>query len=377
MFSKLVNVVIVSLLSSSVWGASGLYQAVQAGDALAVRQLLESGTVDPNAYVKDNRFIHEATKQGHVEIVKLLLRHGANIDAINLRRRSSMHLAAKKGDEDMIELLMSNGAKVWKRDIWGYTPFGLAKKHGEKNAALLIKSMCKFLNSSHVSFEGHGVSFYVEGDKGQLKADVTEKGGSMRLDVIIGDSFNFSAFSGSYIFLALGEGDSKKKVYLGLPRKDVRLYIENGDNDGAIKKCHELLRIFGESSLNRNRAEIYTVMSGLYRIKNNKVRAELIANQASSAWEKMAKIFLDHGNRAEAKRCLFYAKKISVAIKKEEEMQKEEEEKRAIFQTRSGLRHRKCGTYVETSGNRFVPNVHTCGKAAEGVRNYHMQDTYR
>ncbi|MBK9161184.1 MAG: ankyrin repeat domain-containing protein [Nitrosomonadales bacterium] len=113
--------------------SAGLFEAVQAGDAAAVRQSLASGA-DANA--RDEQgwpplahavYNHER-KCGSADVVRALVEAGADVEApIGYGVRPLM-LAAGYGEADVVAVLLWAGADVLARNEGGYTALMMAKQ---------------------------------------------------------------------------------------------------------------------------------------------------------------------------------------------------------------------------------------------------------
>ena len=59
-----------------------------------------------------NRFLLNASHNGHLNIVEFLVSHGANVNAKNNNNETPLHIAWKNGHKDIVEYLVSHGANV-------------------------------------------------------------------------------------------------------------------------------------------------------------------------------------------------------------------------------------------------------------------------
>ena len=151
-----------------------IHHAVRAGDAEALRQLLESGE-SPDALYVENAFqrsktplhclcghdnggdraacfellrdaganleasdfqryrpLHYAAEKASVELVSLLVQARVNVDATGNHGATALHLAARflhGRTNDCVDVLLANGASVNARDSSGETPFDVALSH--------------------------------------------------------------------------------------------------------------------------------------------------------------------------------------------------------------------------------------------------------
>jgi hypothetical protein len=123
---------------------SELIQAVEKGDVVKVRSLLEKGT---NANAKDSRGatpLHKAASQGNVHIAQLLIKHGADVNARNEHGASPLHYS-KNGE--VAELLIKHNADVEARDSDGWTPLHFAAEKGNLDVAKVLISHGASINA--------------------------------------------------------------------------------------------------------------------------------------------------------------------------------------------------------------------------------------
>lgn len=113
---------------------SGLYQAVRAGDARAVRLLLEKG-VNPR-----ERWLHTfppllmAVLFGHVEVAEVLLGRGMDVNEDFRGSLNALLCAVRTGSEEMVNLLLKHGAKT-ETKFGGREAFYLAENCGYEKVA--------------------------------------------------------------------------------------------------------------------------------------------------------------------------------------------------------------------------------------------------
>jgi uncharacterized protein len=103
---------IVMLGSPAAFAASpSLVDAVRRGDAVAVRTLLGSKSVDVNAPAADGSTALEwAVQREDAKMVDALIRAGANVRAANAFGVQPVAIAAEKGDAEVLRRLLSAGA---------------------------------------------------------------------------------------------------------------------------------------------------------------------------------------------------------------------------------------------------------------------------
>ena len=131
--SKKVNA-IAKLLYRVTSSRAALLEAAKIGDAIFVKQLLETGKVDVNW--KDNGYgrtpLWWAAGYRHEAVVKLLLKTGkVNVDSKDKYGETPLSSAARNGHEAVVKLLLETGkADVDLKDMYGQTPLLLAAKNG-------------------------------------------------------------------------------------------------------------------------------------------------------------------------------------------------------------------------------------------------------
>ena len=99
-----------------------LIKAVERGDTIEVKRLLEAGA-DVNA---KNEFgstpLHWACVYGRLEIARLLLEHGANVNASQQRGGTPLDLACLYQETSIVRLFLEAGADPTILDKWGFGP---------------------------------------------------------------------------------------------------------------------------------------------------------------------------------------------------------------------------------------------------------------
>jgi ankyrin repeat protein len=115
-----------------------LMQAVRAGDAEAVRDMLARGAgvnetdevnaVDEDGFTPLHRAVYDAElDRGHPRIVRLLIDAGANLDARIFFGITPLMLAAGGGQADAVEMLINAGADVLAANEGGRSANAMAK----------------------------------------------------------------------------------------------------------------------------------------------------------------------------------------------------------------------------------------------------------
>jgi ankyrin len=118
-----------------------LFDAVSAGDLVAVGQLLRGGA-NPNSHhvLHGTTPLHDAAGAGDVRMAELLIEHGADLsDSANNTASTALGIAAIAGRAEMVRLLMRHGAKLSRSEV----ETGLVREledYGEKEIALLLRT---------------------------------------------------------------------------------------------------------------------------------------------------------------------------------------------------------------------------------------------
>jgi cytohesin len=112
-----------------------IFEAIESGDAVLVRQYLASGA-DINIrkdYGKGTPLelkaatpLHLAATTGNKEIVEMLLASGANVNAKAEDDITPLHIAQLIDNKEIVNLLIANGADINARDKYGLTPMDIA-----------------------------------------------------------------------------------------------------------------------------------------------------------------------------------------------------------------------------------------------------------
>ncbi|MET0281316.1 MAG: ankyrin repeat domain-containing protein [Steroidobacteraceae bacterium] len=99
--------------------ASGLHEAVYAGDVAKARQLIAAGA-DPRAA---NLFgatpLALAAARGDAEMIRVLLDAGVDPDSANPEGQTALMAVARTGNLDAAQLLLRRGADIGARESWG------------------------------------------------------------------------------------------------------------------------------------------------------------------------------------------------------------------------------------------------------------------
>lgn len=119
----------------------GLEAAVSQGDAVAVKQLLQTDRTAASRQFEEGRTaLHLAALQGEMQVAEALLNGGANVDARDKHGDTPLHLAAAKGNLAIVKMLVARGADVNARDESGATPLAAAAFYKQTEVAALLLS---------------------------------------------------------------------------------------------------------------------------------------------------------------------------------------------------------------------------------------------
>ncbi|MDZ4755828.1 MAG: ankyrin repeat domain-containing protein [Phycisphaerae bacterium] len=100
-----------------------IHQAVQAGDAEALKRALATGDVNAVDAVGGNRTaLHWAVKDGKKDLIPILLDAKGDIEARDRLGKTPLTLAAEGRDLEIVKLLVERGAKVNTIDLIGGNP---------------------------------------------------------------------------------------------------------------------------------------------------------------------------------------------------------------------------------------------------------------
>lgn len=127
--------------SVSYKGPSHLRAAVENGDSLAVKILLEN-EADPNFF--DNilhwTLLMEASFYGYSDIVELLLNHGVYLDTRYLDGgETALIIATERGHKDIVTMLLFQGADRNIRDEFNKTALDWAMEKGHHDIAEILE----------------------------------------------------------------------------------------------------------------------------------------------------------------------------------------------------------------------------------------------
>jgi ankyrin repeat protein len=107
--------------------------AIERGDVIVVRTLVEFGGADVNGQCATRRqppFVRLATILGQVEVCAYLVAAGADLTGLGDCGRTILHAAAKRGNIEICTLLLDAGADVSRVDVFRDTVLHFAARGG-------------------------------------------------------------------------------------------------------------------------------------------------------------------------------------------------------------------------------------------------------
>ncbi|KAK1412814.1 hypothetical protein QVD17_34337 [Tagetes erecta] len=139
-------------LSCGIQDEHGLFTAVQFGDLVTVKRVLE---MDPKLVTQTSLYdrhslLHIAAANGQIEVVSLLLENrSVNPDCLNRHKQTPLMLAAMHGKIDCVEKLIQAGANILMFDsLNGRTCLHYAAYYGHSDCLQTILSSAR---TSHVA----------------------------------------------------------------------------------------------------------------------------------------------------------------------------------------------------------------------------------
>jgi hypothetical protein len=130
--------------------ARGLFDAARAGNASAVRDILETGGKKfIDALVDDQSALIVAVAGGHVSVVKELIEHNADVNRPAADQTTALMKAAEFGNQEIVAMLLAAGADPSARNSELKTASDIADTQGFLEVANFIDnpSPAKFLNA--------------------------------------------------------------------------------------------------------------------------------------------------------------------------------------------------------------------------------------
>lgn len=104
-----------------------LHMAAWAGQAEAVRLLIDRKADIRAAAGDDMAAIHFASQKGHIEAVRLLLAARAEVNSLTRKSMTPLHMAVQGSHKDLSILLIKKGANLLTKNKAGKTPLDLVK----------------------------------------------------------------------------------------------------------------------------------------------------------------------------------------------------------------------------------------------------------
>lgn len=151
--TTIVTLVIVFVAGwAPVAGAGAIHDAINAGDAARVAQLLKQ---DPSLVRAQNENptldlpLHTAAAAGQVEVARMLLDAGAEIESLDRDESTPLHCAALSRKPEMVRFLLSRGADVNRRDKNGAYSLSFAASAGDSACVRMILDAGADLNFSN------------------------------------------------------------------------------------------------------------------------------------------------------------------------------------------------------------------------------------
>jgi hypothetical protein len=115
-----------------------LYLAAAAGDAGAVRALIEKGTKTNVKTSGGVTALMGAAAGGHGAVVDLLLAHDTDVNAQAELGHFALYLAAQNGHTGIVRELLKKGANVDMQTNWGATSLQVAAQQGHREIAEIL-----------------------------------------------------------------------------------------------------------------------------------------------------------------------------------------------------------------------------------------------
>lgn len=116
-----------------------LLREVNAGNAEAVRQMLEGGASANTASATGVTPLMNAAGMGNKEIVQMLLAKGANVNARTPGDYTALMSAANNNQPEMVKILLDAGADPSVKDNGGRTALAYAEGRGNKEVIAILK----------------------------------------------------------------------------------------------------------------------------------------------------------------------------------------------------------------------------------------------
>jgi ankyrin repeat protein len=132
------NMSVLDVRVVDVYGETALMKECRRGDLMAVKSLLELGSVVNHKDREGRTCIMWAAREGHYNVVKLLLERSADVNMENGEGRTALHFAARNGHSDVCRVLLDGGANVNKKTTKGDTAMMMAAEMGRVQTVKLL-----------------------------------------------------------------------------------------------------------------------------------------------------------------------------------------------------------------------------------------------
>lgn len=116
-----------------------LHEAAEYNDIVAVSNSLRRGASLGMRDVRLDTLLHRAAQNGFVDLGRLLVHHGARLEARNYLGETPLHQAALRDDLAFMELLIREGANVNAINERRQTPWDIASIHADSRILLLLR----------------------------------------------------------------------------------------------------------------------------------------------------------------------------------------------------------------------------------------------
>jgi ankyrin repeat protein len=125
-------------------GCTGVFNAVQYGNAVSLAALLSAG-----GNFKETLAVNIAAYNGHTDCLKVLLDAGGDVNECSSDGRSPIYIAACNGHADCLKLLLGAGGNVNKCDNDGFSPVYFAAYKGHTDCLKLLLDAGGDVNKCH------------------------------------------------------------------------------------------------------------------------------------------------------------------------------------------------------------------------------------
>jgi ankyrin repeat protein len=145
-----------------------LLDAVEAGNADKVRELLDGGDVGVNDSDADGGFtaLYCAAGRGHVALVNMLIKSGATVNLAKENGATPLHMASQNGKLEVVKALIEAEAKVNQATEDGATPLHMASHDGNLE---VVKALIEAKAKVNQATEDGCTPLYVASECGKLE----------------------------------------------------------------------------------------------------------------------------------------------------------------------------------------------------------------